>query len=389
MSIREKNGKWEYRFRLNGVRVTCVTDLEATEQNRPRAERLESKRRDAILKGESPVRRQAPRGFLSASVEFVESLKTRQKEKASTVKRVETSMASLREWFEHKNLGAIRPADVERFSNWRLATHQVKPVTLRHDLDNLSKFFEWCIRLDICMENPVKEVEKPSTEDAVRMHVLTPSEEFEYFERIEEDGEPDLADMARLMLDQGMRPEEVLSLERRGVDLKAGRIQIFQGKTKAAKRLLRLTPASLMIIERRMTAYNGSWLFPSPRVVGGHLIKLNANHNAVCAARKDDPGGLPDRSELFFVPYDLRHSFATRAAQSGMDVVTLAAILGHSSLRMVIKYVHPQQDHMDSEMDKLSQAQFRPRPGREQAQYTPMDAIQNEATKKPVSSWKN
>jgi hypothetical protein len=55
-----------------------------------------------------------------------------------------------------------------------------------------------------------------------------------------------------------------------------------------------------------------------------------------------------------------------------MDLATLAAILGHASLRMVLKYVHIRQDHMDAEMDRLALAQSaqappRPQPIRNQA----------------------
>jgi integrase len=52
-----------------------------------------------------------------------------------------------------------------------------------------------------------------------------------------------------------------------------------------------------------------------------------------------------------FVLYDLRHTFATRAAQNGMPL--LASVLGHSSLREVQKYVHPTQDHQATEMDRI------------------------------------
>jgi integrase len=43
--------------------------------------------------------------------------------------------------------------------------------------------------------------------------------------------------------------------------------------------------------------------------------------------------------------YDLRHTWATRAAMSGIDLVTLAAMLGHSRIQMVLRYAHPTQEH--------------------------------------------
>jgi len=56
---------------------------------------------------------------------------------------------------------------------------------------------------------------------------------------------------------------------------------------------------------------------------------------------------------LSFVPYDFRHTFATRAAARGVPLSSLAAILGHANLRSIAKYVHPQQEHMDAAMSMM------------------------------------
>jgi site-specific recombinase XerD len=42
-------------------------------------------------------------------------------------------------------------------------------------------------------------------------------------------------------------------------------------------------------------------------------------------------------------------------AQAGVDFATLAAILGHSSLRVVQKYVHPTADHKRRAMQTYEQ----------------------------------
>jgi integrase len=51
--------------------------------------------------------------------------------------------------------------------------------------------------------------------------------------------------------------------------------------------------------------------------------------------------------------YDLRHTWATRAAESGIDLVTLAAMLGHSKINMVMRYAHPTQEHQMRAMQRL------------------------------------
>lgn len=48
--------------------------------------------------------------------------------------------------------------------------------------------------------------------------------------------------------------------------------------------------------------------------------------------------------------YDFRHTFATRMAEAGIDLATLAAILGHNSIRMVQKYVHITAQHKRAAM---------------------------------------
>lgn len=65
------------------------------------------------------------------------------------------------------------------------------------------------------------------------------------------------------------------------------------------------------------------------------MLKVNNAHS----------GALRRSKVPYFRLYDLRHTWATRAAMSGIDLVTLAAMLGHSRIQMVLRHAHPTEEH--------------------------------------------
>ena len=73
-----------------------------------------------------------------------------------------------------------------------------------------------------------------------------------------------LKDIARIMLDTGMRPEEVFRIERANVDFVQRTIANPFGKTKAAKRKLTMTEEVWSIMKKRVGASDGKYVFPSP-----------------------------------------------------------------------------------------------------------------------------
>ena len=63
---------------------------------------------------------------------------------------------------------------------------------------------------------------------------------------------------------------------------------------------------------------------------------------------------LQDAGIGHFTFHALRHTFATRALERGMDYKTLSAILGHYSVSFTMDtYVHSMDEHKRNEMDKM------------------------------------
>jgi integrase len=150
-----------------------------------------------------------------------------------------------------------------------------------------------------------------------------------------------LKDIATLMLETGMRPEEVYRMERKNVYLGEGYVLNPFGKTKAARRKVNLTTEALDLLKRRLAAIKGRCLFPHEK--DPDRPKANNAHE----------GALRRSGLTAFRLYDLRHTWATRAAMSGIDLVSLAAMLGHARIQMVLRYAHPTEQHQAEAVKRL------------------------------------
>ena len=331
MSIRNRGGIWHYRFKLDAKEFSGSTDLAATERNRNKARQMEAEHRQGLMEGRRPLRRIVVRPFPDAAKEFLEWARAEHRAHPNTSRRLVTSFASLTNFFGNEPVSLLDEGRIEAYKTWRISEHKVRDVTLRHDLHALSKFFRYAVKQRWARDNPTRNVAIPSDADSIRIHVISDQEERLYF--LHAAHNQNLYDLARLIFLQGMRPEEILSLPKSGVDIDRNQLHIHKGKTRAARRTLDLTSESRLILGRRM-AGESKWLFPSPRRPGWHLTKLSGAHDRVCA-----------KTKLNFVLYDLRHTFATRMAQAGVDLATLAAILGHGSIRIVQRYIHPTAEH--------------------------------------------
>jgi len=150
--------------------------------------------------------------------------------------------------------------------------------------------------------------------------------------------------VAGLILETGMRPEEVYRIKTENVFLDQGYLYNPFGKTKAAKRKIPLNSSAIDILKKRIQDAEGTYLFPHRSDVNEPMLKANNAHDRA----------LTKSGVKTFRLYDLRHTWATRAAEAGIDVGTLASLLGHSKLVMVMRYVHPGESHRVEAVKKLS-----------------------------------
>lgn len=192
---------------------------------------------------------------------------------------------------------------------------------------------------ELIPQNPVSRV-KFLEENNEQLRVLTRDEENLYLLAASQP----LQDIARVMVETGMRPEEVYRIRRENVYLDKGYLFNPYGKTKAARRKVWLNETAFSVLSRRLENIKGEYLFPG-RVEGKPIVKVNNAHTAA----------VKRCGVAHFTLYSLRHTWATRATESGVDLVTLAAMLGHSKINMVLRYAHPTEQHQAAAMQKIQQ----------------------------------
>jgi integrase len=342
MSIFKRGSVYWYHFLFNGKHIQ-----KSTKQGNPRtARQIEAAYKTALAKGEVGItERKAVPGFKKAMSDFLAWSLSEHQAHPATHTRYKVSAVALRKHFSDAQLDRITPEEVERFKTFRSlqisprTKRKVKPATVNRELACLKALFNHVLKTDVALPNPVSRV-KFFEEHNEQTRVLAYPEQEVYLAI----ATPVLRDVATLMLELGMRPEEVYRIRRENVHVLQGYLFNPYGKTKAAKRRVPLTSAAKAVLKQRMKS-DGIYLFPCETDAHRPIPKVNNAHDRAVKESKLEPFRL----------YDLRHTWATRAAMSGIDLVTLAAMLGHSRIQMVLRYAHPTQEHQHQAMERLEQ----------------------------------
>jgi integrase len=350
MSIYKRGGVYWFEFVYGGKRHRRTTGVKSQRT----AREIEAAFRTALAKGEVGITARKPIPcFRAAMTDFLRWSEEQHRAHPATHRRYETSSVALLRHFRDNPLDKVTPEDVERFKmtragefatvrgrdSKRVSTKsRLRPATVNRELACLRALFNFALKSDVILRNPVSRV-KFLAENNQQTRVLSYREQQSYLAS----ASPLLRDVARLILETGMRPEEVYTIRPETIDLGRGWLQVLNGKTTAARRRIQLTASAREVLIRRMTGLQTPYLFPCESDPSRPVPKVNNAHDRALKASGIAPARL----------YDLRHTWATRAAMSGVDLVTLAAMLGHSRIQMVLRYAHPTQEHQAKAMEKL------------------------------------
>jgi len=354
MSIFKRGKVYWCHFFFDGKHIQKSTRT----KNRKTAVTIEAAYRTGLALGNVGITEpQKVPGFKAAMKAFLDWSESEHKAHPATFIRYRVSSIALLSHFGDEPIDKITSEAVEGFKRVRASESattkgkekgkrkstgkRIRPATLNRELACLRIMFNHANKAGANVTNPVCKLgAKALTEDNEQTRVLTYGEQGRYLEA----ATPFLRDVATLMLETGMRPDEVYRITPENVNLAGGFLFIPFGKTKAARRRVPLTTTAKSVLARRM-AVEAPFLFPCDTDAKRPVPKVNNAHGRAVKASK----------VAKFRLYDLRHTWATRAAESGIDLVTLAALLGHSKINMVLRYAHPSQEHQARSVERLEQ----------------------------------
>jgi len=280
---------------------------------------------------------------------FVPDAETRHKAKPGTVRYYKQSSEMLiRSKLSNLRLDELTEEHAQLYAS---EFSKLTPSGINRGLRTLRRALNLAYKWGV-IDKPVK-VELAKKENQ-RDRVLNSEELTAYIAACEQPWK----DCALIIAGEGMRPGEVFALQWQHVLLSSdgsetGMIQIAEGKSKAARRLLPMTPAVYRLLEARHEAEGcptEGVIFPS----GSKTGRLTSDG----LARQQHEQALEISKVTAFPPYTLRHTALTRLGEaSGGDVFALARIAGHSSITITQRYVHPQAETIDRVFSKANQLQ--------------------------------
>jgi integrase len=291
MGLYRRGKIYWFRIQHDGQRIQETTGT----QNKKLAKRIYAKAVTDVQEGKWFDIKKRTRTFDELMEKYMREYALPNKS-PRTIEKDTYSFKRLSEHFSGKMLHEITPQTIADYKGYRRG-HNVKPATLAKELELLLLSFspEW------------------------------------------------LREIIVFALNTGMRREEILSLTWNHVDLLRKVATLIETKN-GEQRTVPLNQLSIEVLQRASTVRNISgYVFPSQN--GKKIMPRNLLRTFFTARAK---AGLQD---VRF--HDLRHSFASRMVQAGVDLYVVKELLGHKSFKMTARYAHHNTDSLKHGVEAL------------------------------------
>src|SRR5467141_723028 len=350
MTIYKRPGSpyYYYDFYFEKRRYQASTHL----RNKTIAHRVECIKKAELAQRRAGIlpKKQIPL-FRDFAERFLHTVKVERR--ANTHRAYLSCVRNLEPVFSRKYLDEITPEMIRAFKEVRLG-QQRSPATINRDLSCLRQILGIAIKEELIQRSPFFGGRVEFLHEKGRERTLSFDEEQKYLKA----AAPVLRDVGTIMVEMGLRPGEIFHLrcEDVYVELAAACVHVKEGKSDRAVRDVPITSRALPVFKRRLSNAKGEYLFPR-RVGNGYdwsrpMTELEPAH--LGALRKS---GIQPPFHL----YDLRHTYGTRAVEAGVDVFSVAKLMGHADLRTTERYVHLSKAHLKDAQTKIEQFRLRQR----------------------------
>jgi len=319
MGLVKRGSMWWMSFMFNGQQIRRSTGT----GDKRLAEAVLSKVKVQIIEGRF-FEKQEPQERTLA--ELLDRYASEHAARRANHRRELTSIQNLTGFFGNPRLDHITPKLIVAYKNKRY-TDGVKPATINRELATLKKAFNLARReWEWCTENPVCRVSM-ERENNTRGRWLTMEEEQRLLQTIS----PRLRDLIIFALNTGMRMGEILALTWAGVDLFRRTVTVFRSKN-GERRTIPINSIVLDVLTRKYAARSRMTELVFHSQADTALDGSNIRHGLNAALR------VAKIQDFHF--HDLRHTFATRIVQAGVDLYKVQRLLGHKSPMMTQRYAH-------------------------------------------------
>jgi integrase len=273
-----------------------------------------------------------------------------------SAERDEASLLHLNREFKDVCLADIKPGSVRRYVTQRIEKGGAAPATANRELSLLKSILYMAEADELIPSNPIRgrRVKKQPENNHREKVILELGLDDAKQRRLVDSAADYLKPILKLALTTGMRKGEILKLKWKDINFPLQRIRIPIENAKSKKE--RLVPIdSGLCVELDSLPRKGEYVFSNPET-GTRRKDVDDAFKATCAAAEIDTGR---KQGLVF--HDLRHLAAYHLVKA-TDIVTASKILGHSSLDMTLRYVHPTDEDKQAAVEKVAEMLF---PGRQ------------------------
>lgn len=325
MAIRREKGHYVIDYYYQGKRRREVAGT-----NKREAENFLAKRKTEILEGKFNIKRTEKVRFSDFAATYMEHSKANKR----SWDRDRTLLINLLPVFGAKTLDSITSLMIEEYKQQRL--RKVKPGTVNREIALLKHLFNMAITWGMATVNPMRGV-KLLREDNVPVRFLTKEEIDKLLAACTDYSRP----IVLTALHTGMRRGEILGLKWDQVDFDAKIITILHSKNGRVRKI------------------------PINSVLLDVLAKLKASatqEHVFISNKTKEPIGKFQTAWLTAIRksgiircrfHDLRHTFASHLVASGVDLVTVKELLGHSDINMTLRYAHSAPEQKISAVEML------------------------------------